>query len=102
MNDQMTPDLRLRDLAHGSLAAYRAGTTSLRRLVDDLDTVWSGVEPSDWRVEFRGHWWTLEQIYSVAVDRGELLSLSSDSLAAIDDAVTALEQLIDSWPKAES
>jgi hypothetical protein len=97
----MTPDLRLRDIVRHSLAAYRTGASSLRQLVDDLDTVWSSIQPSDWRVEFRGHWWTLEQIYSVALDRGELDLLSNDSLRAVDEAVTALERLVDSWPGEE-
>jgi hypothetical protein len=95
------PSLRLRGLAQRSLAGYRSGETSLRRLVDDLDVVWNGLSPSDWRVEFRGHWWTLEQIYSAALDRGELDALSPEFLAAIDESVVSLERLLETWPGAE-
>ena len=102
MSNDAAPDLRLRDFARRSLAGYRAGDTSLRRLVDDLDTVWSKLGSSDWLVDFRGHWWTLEQIYSVALDRGELESLSPESLAAIDEAVAALEGLLETWPNDEN
>jgi hypothetical protein len=91
----------LRELAIRSLASYKAGRLSLRRLVDDLDTVWSNLEPSDWREDFRGHWWTLEQVYAVAVDRGDLESLPQESLVAIDEATTALELLLDSWQTPE-
>jgi hypothetical protein len=96
--DDITPDQRLRALATDVLADYKAGKISLRRLIDDLDTVWDGVTPSDWSDEFRGHWWTLEQIYATALDRGELDSLSSASLVAIEEATIGLETLLDRWP----
>jgi hypothetical protein len=97
-DDEMTHDQRLRNLAGTSLAGYKAGKVSLRALIDDLDNVWNGLEQSEWSDEFRGHWWTLEQVYSVALDRGELDSLSRDFLAAIDEATSGLETLVDSWP----
>ena len=71
-DDDMTPDQRLRGLAADAVAGYRAGKVSLRQLIDNLDVVWSGFERSSWSDEFRGHWWTLEQVYSVALDRGSL------------------------------
>jgi hypothetical protein len=98
MSDDMTPDQRLRTLAADTLAGYKAGKVSLRRLVDDLDVVWNGLASSDWRDELRGHWWTLEQVYAAALDRGELNSLSSESLAAIEEATTGLEAVVNSWP----
>jgi hypothetical protein len=98
-DNDTTPDQRLRALAAGALSDYKAGRTSLRRLVDDLDVAWSGVSQSEWGDEFRGHWWTLEQIYAVALDRGELNSLSADSIAAIEEAAAALEALVNRWPE---
>ena len=98
MSDNTASDLPLRDVARRSLAGYRAGRLSLQRLIDDLDTVWNNLDPSDWRVAFRGHWWTLEQVYSVALDRGEVESLPPSSVAAIDEAVVALEHLLETWP----
>lgn len=85
---------RLRDRAAQALSAYQAGGTSLRRLIDTLDAIWSGFEPSEWRDEFREHWWTLEQIYAVALDRGDLADLSSDDTREIGDAVNELEILV--------
>jgi len=101
-DNDTTPDQRLRALAVGALSGYKMGKTSLRRLVDDLDVVWNGVGPSDWGDEFRSHWWTLEQIYAVALDRGELDSLSAVYLTAIQEATTALEALVDRWPESAS
>ena len=99
-DNDTTPDQRLRVLAVGALSDYKVGKISLRRLVDDLDVVWNSVPPSEWGDEFRGHWWTLEQIYAVALDRGELDLLSAESLAAIQQATTALEALVNRWPES--
>jgi hypothetical protein len=99
-DDDKTPNQRLRTLSTETLAGYKAGRVPLRALIDDLDIVWNGLPSSSWSDEFRGHWWTLEQIYAAALDRGELSSLSSDSLEAIDEATTAIEALVNSWPEA--
>jgi len=85
---------RLRDHAAQTLSEYRAGNLSLRRLIDALDSVWNSLETSGWRDEFRGHWWTLEQIYSVALDRGDLANLSRDEMQEIEEALNELEVLI--------
>jgi len=95
----MQPGQRLRALAAESLAGYKGGTVSLRQLVDNLDVVWNGLERSGWSDEFREHWWTLEQVYSVALDRGELHPLPAEYLTAISEAVAGLETVLDSWPE---
>jgi hypothetical protein len=96
---EMTPDLRLRTVASSALGGYRAGSVPLRRLIDDLDAVWNNLSSSEWSDDFRGHWWTLEQVYAVALDRGQLNAMPSDSLAAIDEAIAGLEALVNSWPE---
>jgi hypothetical protein len=50
--------------------------------------------PSQWRDEFRGHWWTLEQVYAVALDRDELAALPGDAVSDIEEAVSGLEELL--------
>jgi hypothetical protein len=97
-DDEMTPDQRLHLLASASLSGYRSGAVSLRRLVDDLNVVWNNLPSTEWSEEFRGHWWTLEQVYSVALDRGELEALPADAEADIDEAVGGIEGLLDVWP----
>ncbi|MBT8227765.1 MAG: hypothetical protein HKP61_15530 [Dactylosporangium sp.] len=98
--DDVAPDLRLRAVASSALAGYRAGTVPLRRLIEDLDVVWSRLSSSEWSDDFRGHWWTLEQVYAVAVDRGQINSMPLESLAAIDEAIAGLEALVESWSEA--
>lgn len=92
-------DEQLRGVARSALGEYRVGRISLRKLIDELDLVWSRLERSEWSDEFRGHWWTLEQVYSVALDRGEIDSLSSEYLSAIGEATDALEGLLESRRK---
>jgi hypothetical protein len=87
-------ELRLREPARRTVAAYRSGEISLRQLVDDLDVIWSELAPSQWRDEFRGHWWTLEQVYAVALDRGELNALPDDAVSDIEEAASGLEELL--------
>jgi hypothetical protein len=91
--EEMPRELRLRELARAELTNYRAGKIPLGRLVDNLDTLWSQLEPSTWHDAFREHWWTLEQIYAVGLDRQELDALPDDVVTDIETAVTALEAL---------
>ncbi len=94
MGDEMTPELRRHDLARRVIADYRTSKISLKRLIDDLDTIWSDLEASGWRDEFRGHWWTLEQVYAVALDREELNQLPRDAVGDIEEALRGLEGLL--------
>lgn len=95
MTEDPTPDQRLRAIARQSLANYRRGEISLKRLVDNLDEVWSNLELSTWREEFRGHWWTLEQVYASAVDRDDLGVVQADVSGDIAEAINALERLLE-------
>lgn len=81
-----------------TIAGYRSGSVSLRQLLDDLDAVWNNLPSSERGEEFRSHWWTLEEAYAVALDRGELAALPADAQADIDEAVGELERLMGSWP----
>jgi hypothetical protein len=88
------PDRKTRDAIAVKLEDYRDGQTSLAQLVNDLDAVWSDLSPSEWRDEFRGHWWTLEQVYAVGIDREELAELPADARSDIDEAVAGIESLL--------
>lgn len=92
--EDKTPDSQLRDRVRTSLTEYQEGTLSLRRLIDDLGIVWSNAAPSEWADELRGHWWTLEQVYAVALDRGELTAMPEDAQADIDNAVAEIDGLL--------
>lgn len=79
------------------LEAYRRRELSLPRLVDDLDARWNELrESSDpWRNRFREHWWTLEQVNAVALDRGWFDDLPDECQVLVDEAVDALDLLTD-------
>lgn len=89
-------------LAVNMIVDYKAGKISLKRLVDGLDDVWNYLDVFTWSEEFRGRWWTLEQIYAVALDRGELDSLSPESLVALEEAIAGIKSLLDLWQSANS
>lgn len=95
MSFEGVPDEPLRDSIAGSVAMFRSGEIALGELVDRLDSAWNDVTPSEWRDDFRGHWWTLEQVYAVAVDRGELHSLQPDAESDIAEAIEGIESLLD-------
>lgn len=96
MTQQTQRELRQLDLMAARLEAYRHDRLSLGPLIDDLDALWNELTmvQGAWREELRGHWWTLEQVYAVALDRG-YASLPDDHRVLIDEAVNALGFLVD-------
>jgi len=94
--EERSRELQLRELARHVIADYRAGRASLDSLVDGLNSIWESLEPSEWREEFRGYWWILEQVYAVALDRGKLDKLSEDDFHHIEEALEGLESLLES------
>jgi hypothetical protein len=51
------------------------------------------MEAGQLREQLHTEWWTLEQVYAGALDRGDLESLPPESVAAIEEAITALMAL---------
>lgn len=80
--------------ARDTVARYRSGVISFPLLVDSLYAIISHFDESEWLQEVRGQWLTLEQVYAVDLDRGELGDMSTQSLELIDEAVGALEDLL--------
>ena len=94
MTEEFIPDQGIRARARGALDDFRAGSTSLRDLITRLEDVWDSLPESDWKIEFRGYWWTLEQVYAVAIDRQELDALPADAVVDVEEAVSGLEALV--------
>lgn len=84
----------LREGVRQSIQKYRAGEIALRSLIDDLDSVSSNLEASPLGEDFRSHWWVLEEIYAVALDRGDLRELPREDELAIEETLDALERLL--------
>jgi len=88
-------DLRQVALMEDRVAGFRAGGVALARLVNDLDSLWNELETTAaWVDDLRSHWWTLEQVYAVAIDRDELDALPAEMQQLVDEAVAAIALLL--------
>ncbi|WP_215847742.1 MULTISPECIES: hypothetical protein [Pantoea] len=69
-------DLRQLELMRGILKAYDAEKISLSDVINKLEGLFECLQFSDneWKTDFHTHWFTLEQVYAVALDRNEPLS----------------------------
>ncbi|WP_165986455.1 hypothetical protein [Streptomyces sp. YIM 98790] len=84
----------LRDGARQSIEKYRSGGITLRQLIDDLDAIWSNFAQSAWSENLRSQWWVLEELYAVALDRGDQEELPLEDQQAIDAALNELDRLL--------
>nr|RNJ64595.1 MAG: hypothetical protein EDM05_35665 [Leptolyngbya sp. IPPAS B-1204]RNJ64634.1 MAG: hypothetical protein EDM05_35465 [Leptolyngbya sp. IPPAS B-1204] len=64
-------------------------------LINHLQTVLDAIEENkkEWVDAFRSEWWTLEQVYAVALDRGET-SLSWESRTLVHEAIHNMKLLL--------
>ncbi len=79
-----------------ALVGFRSGTMPLSDLIDRLPALLkenTDVDP-EWREEFVGCWWTLEQIHGEAIDLGESRRLPTGARETVDDAIQGLERLV--------
>ena len=89
----MTTSDKARDLLRTSLSGYQSGQIALGRLVEDVDAIWRDAAPGAWRDEVRGQWWTLEQVYSAALDQGVADELPADFVVILTEALDGLAVL---------
>ena len=78
------------------LSMYARGELSLATLIGDLEALMAAltVASSSWRRSFHEHWGTLEQVYAVTADRGEM-KLDKDNAALVDQTVKDLSVLVE-------
>lgn len=78
------------------LDAYLMGQVDLDGLITSLEVLQGVLEavPEDWRDRFRDQWAVLEQVYSVAVVRGEPVQ-SRENEALIAPALAEMRELLD-------
>jgi hypothetical protein len=88
-------DHRQYELMSLTLRQYEDGTINLPSLVSGLEALLESLEAADreWIDSFRSEWWILEQIYSVAIDRGQT-ELSAEEEAEINAAITNMRNLM--------
>jgi hypothetical protein len=88
-------DKRQYDLMAEHLRRFEEGSSNLGTLVAGLDSLMACLEAPDqeWIQRFRSEWWTLEQVYAVALDRGKT-ELSAEDEALVNEAVAKMKQLL--------
>jgi hypothetical protein len=66
---------------------------TLYRLIESLQNL-----NSQWQDSLQSEWWTLEEIYSVAVDRGEIvLDIEGENL--VREAIENMKSLLNEYSK---
>ena len=76
---------------------------TLDRLISDLETVLETFPNSDekWKENFRSEWWTLEQVYAVACDRGET-TLNPENENLVYETLENMKNLLKEVTKVKS
>ena len=74
------------------------------RLINELEAVLETFPNSDekWKDKFKNEWWTLEQVYAVACDRGETtLNPENENLVyeTLENMKNLLKEVIQTSPK---
>ena len=65
------------------------------RLIHELEAVLETFPNSDekWKEKFKSEWWTLEQVYAVACDRGET-TLNPESENLVHETLNNMKELL--------
>lgn len=79
------------ELLRQSLAEFRDGSSPLRNLVDDVESICRSLSDPVWRDRLRTHWWTLEQVYAADVLQQGHETLTADAARSVENAVGELE-----------
>ncbi|MGW1996562.1 hypothetical protein [Embleya sp. NPDC001921] len=77
---------------------FREGRISLRRLVEDVEYTVESLDPGPVRDALRPLAGTLESIYAVALDSGELDELPEATVTELDEVTSAIASLVDARP----
>jgi hypothetical protein len=88
-------DKRQYNLMIEHLRRFEEGASDLSSLIGGLDALLECLEAPDeeWKQRFWSEWWTLEQVYAVALERGQT-ELSAEEQALVNQAVNNIKQLL--------
>jgi hypothetical protein len=77
------------------IARYEDGATNLASLIAALDALLEALEgvEDEWKSAFRAEWWTLEQVYAVALDQGQM-DLPLESRRFVSEAIENMKHLL--------
>lgn len=88
-------DFRQLCLMEEQLSQFESGKIELPHLISGMKSLRDCLRTIDehWKKTFTGEWWTLEQVYAVALDRKKS-TLSLEDLSLIRDAIANLKALV--------
>jgi hypothetical protein len=88
-------DQRQYNLMKRCLEGFENSNLNLRVLIDSLRGLLNVLQEVDaeWVASFRREWWTLEQIYAVASDRGQF-ELSQADQDSVNKTIGEMKQLL--------
>lgn len=89
-------DQRQYQLMKQFLTGFKAGNLNIRVLIDSLTGLINALQESkdEWKASFNKEWWTLEEIYAVASDRGQT-HLSQAEQNLVDEAIDNMKKLLE-------
>jgi hypothetical protein len=75
---------------------FEAGTLNIRALIDSLNALLNVLQGAsqEWKSSFNAEWWTLEEVYAVALDRGKT-RFSQEDEDLIFEAITNMRRLLE-------
>lgn len=88
-------DARQCMLIRRALSAFEDGELELSSLIMTLDSLLATLEgsPEEWKRAFQEEWWTLEQVYAAAIDRGQN-PMDGENGQMVRSAVARLKGLV--------
>ena len=86
---QVTLGRQIIDSYDGSLRSLGSVVNGMRSILDEFE-----LASPEWIETYRGHWWTLEQVYAVALDEGAP-NVPLDAVSAIDESLSSIGFMLD-------
>jgi hypothetical protein len=89
-------DQRQYQLMRQCIEDFEIGNVNFRVLIDSLKGLLNVLQEveEEWKASFRSAWWTLEEVYAVALDR-EQNCLSNEDEKLIYEAINEIKQLLE-------
>ncbi|HEY9630266.1 MAG TPA: hypothetical protein V6C84_23480 [Coleofasciculaceae cyanobacterium] len=89
-------DQRQYQLMKLCIEGFEIGNVNLRVLISSLEGLLDVLQEAseEWKASFRSAWWTLEEVYAVASDRGQNY-LSSEEQVLVYEAINEIKQLLE-------
>lgn len=90
-------DLRQYRQTLRALHNYQGGSMNLTTLIQNLDALYQCLReaPQLWKRSFESEWGTLEDVYAIMLDKGEV-NLDDIGRKLVDESINKLESIVNS------